>query len=122
VLYEMLSGRRAFKGDSAVETMRAILKEEPAELTEVDVNVPLPIERIVRRCLAREAAFRPLPVGAGHCFRTGGPLRILGHTVPGAIECQGGAWARRTARLFRGGGIRCRPMRGHTLGRASPCS
>src|SRR5213080_1849292 len=33
VFYEMLSGRRAFHGQSAVETLSAILKEEPAELT-----------------------------------------------------------------------------------------
>src|SRR3982075_4160763 len=33
ILYEMLSGRRAFKGDSSVETMNAILKEEPPELS-----------------------------------------------------------------------------------------
>ena len=34
VLYEMVSGRRAFKGDSAAETMHAILKEEPPDLLE----------------------------------------------------------------------------------------
>src|SRR4030095_2685476 len=33
VLYEMVSGRRAFHGDSAIETLNAILKEEPPELT-----------------------------------------------------------------------------------------
>src|SRR2546427_231438 len=33
VLYEMLSGTRAFRGDSAVETLNAILKAEPAELS-----------------------------------------------------------------------------------------
>ncbi|HET7452797.1 MAG TPA: serine/threonine-protein kinase, partial [Thermoanaerobaculia bacterium] len=39
VLYEMLSGRRAFRGDSAVETMSAILKEEPPELVETGKSV-----------------------------------------------------------------------------------
>ena len=34
ILYEMLSGKRAFKKDSGVETMSAILNEEPPELTE----------------------------------------------------------------------------------------
>jgi eukaryotic-like serine/threonine-protein kinase len=53
VLYEMLSGRRAFKGDSAVETLNAILKDEPPEL--VDLRPPLPagLERIVRHCLEK---------------------------------------------------------------------
>jgi eukaryotic-like serine/threonine-protein kinase len=37
ILYELLSGRRAFHGDTAVETMRAILKEDPPEL---DDSIP----------------------------------------------------------------------------------
>src|SRR3989454_2466046 len=39
ILYEMLTGARAFRGDSAIETMSAILKEEPAELSEAGRNV-----------------------------------------------------------------------------------
>jgi serine/threonine protein kinase len=39
VLYEMLSRRRAFHGDSAIETLNAILKEEPAELAASNPNV-----------------------------------------------------------------------------------
>src|SRR5712691_324373 len=40
ILYEMLSGRRAFRGDSSVETMNAILKEDPPELSVSEVNIP----------------------------------------------------------------------------------
>ena len=40
VIYEMLSGQRAFHGDSAIETLNAILKEEPAELTNSNANIP----------------------------------------------------------------------------------
>src|SRR5213593_489987 len=40
ILYEMLSGRRAFKRDSSVETMNAILREEPPELTRAESNIP----------------------------------------------------------------------------------
>jgi serine/threonine protein kinase len=40
VFYEMLTGRRPFRGDSHVETMNAILKEDPAEFTDVAANVP----------------------------------------------------------------------------------
>src|SRR5262249_5887965 len=47
VLYEMLSGRRAFRGATAVETLHAILKEEPPELA----GTAPALERIVRRCL-----------------------------------------------------------------------
>jgi serine/threonine protein kinase/Tol biopolymer transport system component len=59
ILYEMLSGRRAFKGDSQVETMNAILKEEPPELLESGRNISEGLDRIVRHCLekAPEARF-----------------------------------------------------------------
>ena len=53
VFSEMLSGRRAFRRDSAIETMRAILKEDPAGFEETNGNVPPPLERIVRRCLEK---------------------------------------------------------------------
>jgi serine/threonine protein kinase/Tol biopolymer transport system component len=53
VLYEMLSGRRAFRGDSAIETLNAILKEEPAELTSSSPNVAPALERVVWHCLEK---------------------------------------------------------------------
>ena len=53
ILYEMLSGKRAFHRDSSVETMSAILKEEPPDLTETNRTVPPAIERIVRHCLEK---------------------------------------------------------------------
>jgi eukaryotic-like serine/threonine-protein kinase len=52
VCYEMLSGRRAFKGDSDVETMAAILNQDPPE-TPAGV-LPAHLERIVRRCLEKK--------------------------------------------------------------------
>jgi Tol biopolymer transport system component len=51
-LYEMVSGTRAFKGDSSVETMNAILKEDPPELSENPAVSP-GMERIIRRCLEK---------------------------------------------------------------------
>ncbi len=48
ILYEMVAGRRAFRGESPVETMNAILKEDPPEL-----SVAPALERIVRRCLEK---------------------------------------------------------------------
>jgi serine/threonine protein kinase/Tol biopolymer transport system component len=53
VLYEMASGNRAFRGDSSVETMNAILKEEVAELSESSTHVSPGLERIIRRCLEK---------------------------------------------------------------------
>jgi Tol biopolymer transport system component len=58
ILFEMLAGRRAFQGDSAVETMNAILKEEPPELAGSGRNVPPAIDRIVRHCLEKNPAMR----------------------------------------------------------------
>lgn len=58
ILYEMISGKRAFHGDSPADTMSAILKEEPPELSEVARNVPPALERIVRHCLEKNPAQR----------------------------------------------------------------
>ena len=58
VLYEMVSGVRAFRGDSSVETMNAILKEEPAELTAIDPKVPAALARVVEHCLEKNPADR----------------------------------------------------------------
>lgn len=54
VLYEMISGQRAFRRDTAAETMTAILKEDPLELSELDHAVSPGLERIVRRCLEKQ--------------------------------------------------------------------
>jgi serine/threonine protein kinase len=53
ILYEMLSGKRAFHGDTAADTMSAILREEPPDLSLTSQNVPPGIERIVRHCLEK---------------------------------------------------------------------
>jgi Tol biopolymer transport system component len=54
VLYEMISGKRAFRRDTAAETMTAILKDDPPELSEMDYPVSTGLERIVRRCLEKQ--------------------------------------------------------------------
>ncbi|HEV2113550.1 MAG TPA: protein kinase, partial [Terriglobales bacterium] len=53
IAYEMLSGQRAFRRESGVETMTAILKEEPPELTASNRNVPPGLERMIRHCLEK---------------------------------------------------------------------
>ncbi len=58
ILYEMLSGRRAFRRDTAAETMTAILKEEPPELSGTSPAISPGLDRIVRRCLEKEPAQR----------------------------------------------------------------
>ena len=67
VLFEILAGHQPFRGDSAVEVMNAILKEDPAELTAGDLaprgsreQISPALERVVRRCLEKrpEARFQ----------------------------------------------------------------
>jgi serine/threonine protein kinase len=53
VLYEMISGKRAFHGETAADTISAILHTEPPELTETNRNVPPALDRIVRHCLEK---------------------------------------------------------------------
>jgi Tol biopolymer transport system component len=53
ILYEMLSGKRAFHGDSAADTMSAILHEEPPELSGSNPNVSPGVDRIIRHCLEK---------------------------------------------------------------------
>jgi len=57
-LYEMLAGKRAFDRDSAVETLHAILKAEPAEIVVEGAPISPGMERLVRRCLEKEPAAR----------------------------------------------------------------
>jgi len=54
VLYEMVSGQRVFRRDTAAETMTAILKEDPPELSETAHPVSPGLERIIRRCLEKQ--------------------------------------------------------------------
>ncbi len=60
ILYEMVSGKRAFHRDSSVETMSAILKEEPQELSSTAHNVSPALQRVVDHCLEKspEARFQ----------------------------------------------------------------
>src|SRR5205823_11510536 len=53
ILYEMLSGRRAFHSESAVETMGAILKEDPPDLSETNQRISPALERLVNHCLEK---------------------------------------------------------------------
>ncbi|HQR36565.1 MAG TPA: protein kinase [Blastocatellia bacterium] len=54
ILYEMLSGQRTFSGDSAIEVMNAILKEEPPDLSETSAKISPQLDKIVRRCLEKK--------------------------------------------------------------------
>jgi TolB-like protein/Tfp pilus assembly protein PilF len=54
ILTEMLTGRRAFAGNTPAETLAAILRDEPPALTESAKQIPPNVEPIVRRCLEKD--------------------------------------------------------------------
>ena len=58
VLYEMLSGERAFTGETAADTMSAILSQEPPDLDTAKLSISPRLDRIVRRCLEKSPDLR----------------------------------------------------------------
>ncbi|MGH9488104.1 MAG: protein kinase domain-containing protein [Terriglobales bacterium] len=58
VLYEMASGRRAFHGASGMETLSAILRDDPAPLTGTKRELPAALAGVIERCLEKKPALR----------------------------------------------------------------
>jgi serine/threonine-protein kinase len=59
VLYEVVTGRRAFRRETAAETMTAILHDEPPDLAKSGQQAPAELGRIIRHCLAKGPSQRP---------------------------------------------------------------
>src|SRR5262245_21252686 len=55
VLYEMVSGRRAFDRDTGADTMSAILRDDPPELSDSGKTIPFELARVIRHCLEKDA-------------------------------------------------------------------
>ena len=78
ILYEMLSGDRAFRGDSAADTMSAILTKDPPDLSATNRSVPPGLDRVVRHCLEKSPderfqSARDLAFGLDSLSDVGGP-------------------------------------------------
>ena len=58
VLYEMVTGRQAFKGDSLLSTLSSILRDEARPISEITAGVPPLLEQVIKRCLAKDPAAR----------------------------------------------------------------
>jgi eukaryotic-like serine/threonine-protein kinase len=54
ILYELAAGRRAFQKKTAIDTLAAILNEEPESIASLNPQVPLPLRWIAERCLAKD--------------------------------------------------------------------
>jgi eukaryotic-like serine/threonine-protein kinase len=94
VLYEMLSKRRAFAGESSPEVLTAILREDPPELSSDVRYFPLALARIVRRCLEKRPEDR---------FHSAHDLALALEATAGAsgpvttVPAGGRRWPRRSA-------------------------
>ena len=62
VLYEMVSGRRAFEGSSVISTLSSILRDEPVPLHRI-AGLPHDLEKIIMRCLRKEPGRHLLNMG-----------------------------------------------------------
>ena len=98
ILYEMLTGEMAFRRDSDVETLHAIIHEKPPRLSGLRGRVPAGIESVLRRCLEKEAERR---------YVSGGELAAALEKAMAASRLSAGlpAWARDAwARPWRSAG------------------
>ena len=86
VLFEMLAGRRAFRRETAAETLTAILREEPPEISPSSPQIPPAVAAVVRGCLEKEPG-RRIPSAEDLALR----LRAL-------VESSGGSGSTRTRR------------------------
>src|SRR4029453_1944541 len=58
IIYELLTGRRAFKRDTSIQTMAAVLDSEPEPIADLCPDVPIELVTVVERCLAKDPANR----------------------------------------------------------------
>jgi TolB-like protein len=103
VLFEMVTGRRAFAGASKVETLSAILKDEPS-LAPSDAHVAEPLARILRRCLAksRESRYHSA-ADLAHDLRAGAGRPTPASSAVRRRGSRGAVWIAVLATLLLGG-------------------
>ena len=77
ILYEMLVGKRAFQGNTAADTMGAILKEDPPSLADFVTNLPPVLQRIIHRCLEKSPELR---------FQSASDLAFAMEAISGSAE------------------------------------
>jgi eukaryotic-like serine/threonine-protein kinase len=108
LLYEMLSGKRAFRRDTPAETMTAVLKEDPPELSDPGHPISPALDRIMRRCLEKDTDQRfqsakdlSFALGALSGTDSSGTARINAprHQIPALL------WAAVAVALVIGAGV-----------------
>jgi formylglycine-generating enzyme required for sulfatase activity/tRNA A-37 threonylcarbamoyl transferase component Bud32/dienelactone hydrolase len=107
VLYELLTGGRAFPGDTAVATLSSVLTHDPPPIAPMRPDVPADVARLVGQCLQRDRAARP---SSAEIVRRLAPDRLAPRRSPGrrwmrtaavagvlAIAVPAGWWLKRSA-------------------------
>jgi len=89
IFYELVTGRRAFRGETEVDTMTAVLREEPPEIELHDGNVPQSMRDIIRHCLEKEPENR---------FQSVRDLAFALETLSGASAARGDRYVFRKRR------------------------
>jgi serine/threonine protein kinase len=95
IIYEMATGKRAFQRSTPSETMQAILKEESPDISQSSKKTPAKLQRIVRRCLAKNPAQR---------FQSASDLALALESVRDTL-CSAAQLSTRTARSRRIGAL-----------------
>jgi serine/threonine protein kinase/tetratricopeptide (TPR) repeat protein len=96
VLYEMVTGRRAFAGRSVAETMTAVIRDQPKAPTEVVHGVPKELERLILRCLQKDADKR---------FQDAQDIGIELEEIKHELESQGGSSETKSHRKYTPGSL-----------------
>src|SRR6202035_366482 len=63
VLYEMVTGQRAFSGDSPASTLSSILRADPKPVANLRPDVPRDVEKLIARCLRKDPSRRVQTAG-----------------------------------------------------------
>src|SRR5439155_681516 len=58
IVYEMVTGKRAFQRDTNVETLSAIIRDEPIPVSVINLKTPAPLRWIIERCMAKQSEDR----------------------------------------------------------------
>jgi serine/threonine protein kinase len=82
VLYEMMSGRKAFQGRTAVEIASAILRDTPPGPASLGIQAPAEFDRLIQRCLQKDAGQRP-----GSAEDLSRELKAMGRDGRGPAHC-----------------------------------
>ena len=116
VLYEMLTGQRAFQGDSRASTLAALLTQEPKPLSQTGSDVPQEFEKLIARCLRKDRERR-----LQHASDLKVALLDLKEESDsgtlGAAPARGRQTARRTTSRSRRRSSPARPRRSRAAGR-----